>query len=256
MTVAGRALRWALRALVLAVLSTGPALAQDDPLRPGIIGADDRTILLEEGRFDAVGRLNIAGSSFCTATLIAPEWVVTAAHCLFFRRTGRLARPDRVHFLAGFRKGDYVAHRRAVEIIVHPGYAGLLNSSVGPVDPTEIASDVALIRLEAPISPDDATPISIAPPPRPGARLTAVSYARDRSQLPSIERNCVVIWTEVSAVVSTCDSNFGGSGGPLFVVTEEGFGVAAVMSGFGEFRSIRVSFASAGLAELSDGAID
>lgn len=256
MTAKGRALRRAIGVVVAALLAASPSAAQDDPLRPGIIGPDDRSILFEEGRFDAVGRLNIAGSSFCTATLIAPEWVATAAHCMFFRRTGRLAPVDRVHFLAGFRKGEYVAHRRAAEIVVHPAYSGLLNSASGPVDPAEIAADVALIRLEAPISPEEATPISIAPAPRPGARLTAVSYARDRSQLPSIERNCVVVWIEASAVVSTCDANFGGSGGPLFVVNENGLGVAAVMSGFGEFRSIRVSFASAGFADLSDRMID
>ena len=42
----------------------------------------------EAAAYRGVGRLNIAGTRFCTATLIAPAVVLTAAHCLFHPRTG------------------------------------------------------------------------------------------------------------------------------------------------------------------------
>jgi V8-like Glu-specific endopeptidase len=64
-------LRW-LPALVLLASAAG---AQDAPERR----------MLEAGEaaaFQAVGRLNIAGNRYCTATLNAPDLIVTPAHCL------------------------------------------------------------------------------------------------------------------------------------------------------------------------------
>lgn len=37
----------------------------------------------------AIGRINLAGRGYCTATLIARDVVLTAAHCLWNRDMGR-----------------------------------------------------------------------------------------------------------------------------------------------------------------------
>ncbi|MEM8798570.1 MAG: trypsin-like serine protease, partial [Pseudomonadota bacterium] len=38
--------------------------------------------------WEAVGKLNIDGRGFCTGALIAPDIVLTAAHCLYDKETG------------------------------------------------------------------------------------------------------------------------------------------------------------------------
>ena len=51
--------------------------------------------------WDAVGRLNISGRSMCTGALIAPDLVLTAAHCLYDVHTGRAVDPRKIEFASG-----------------------------------------------------------------------------------------------------------------------------------------------------------
>lgn len=237
----------------------GPAAAQtaEDLQRrsdqvPGVIGADDRRILADETAFQAVGRLNVAGSGFCTATLVAPDRVLTAAHCLFIKRTGARARPDRLHFLAGYRKGAYRAHRVAAAAVLHPDYAFDARRSLAGA-----AADIAVLTLETPIPAAEATPIPIAgggPAPAPGAPLTTISYARDRPELPSIERGCAILGVERGAVLSDCDVNQGASGGPMLAQSGDGgWRLVAVTSGYGRKGAQQVTIAAAARPGMARG---
>ena len=48
---------------------------------------------------------------------------MTAAHCLYDKRTGRQVKPVDLHFLAGYRRGEFLAHSAAVSVIVPDGYS-------------------------------------------------------------------------------------------------------------------------------------
>lgn len=66
-------------ATLLVCLMAMSAQAQDTGLKRLDTG--------DEGReWSAVGRLDIGGRGFCTGALIAPDIVLTAAHCLYDRQ--------------------------------------------------------------------------------------------------------------------------------------------------------------------------
>lgn len=89
--------RW-MALFIAALCFTSTAFAQDAQLRRLESGAD-------AAGWEAVGRLNIGGTGFCTGALIAPNLVLTAGHCLFDKKTGERIDHTRVEFLAGWRNG-------------------------------------------------------------------------------------------------------------------------------------------------------
>ena len=160
--------------------------------------------------FRSVGRLNIAGKRFCTATLIEASIVVTAAHCLFDPRTRRQVSIQSMHFVAGLNRGGYVAARRVVRAALLPEYR-----YDDEVNGARVSADVALLELMEPI------PSSVAVPERtagagPESTLTLISYSRQRPHAPSREAGGAVLWREGRMMVLDFKVSFGASGAPVF----------------------------------------
>jgi hypothetical protein len=66
----------------------------------------------------AVGKLQVPSVSFyqsCTATLVAPSTVLTAAHCVFNTRTQRYHLPGSLHLLIGYDGSRYAGHALAIK---------------------------------------------------------------------------------------------------------------------------------------------
>jgi protease YdgD len=195
---------FALALLVIGIAAAGPSASEKITQR--LIGSDEAT------RWRGVGSFHVSGKPSCTAVLISDIEAITAAHCVVDRTTGQRVDPAFFTLVLGQRADGFAAVRKVTAVAFSPGFL----STVPITDLGGLSTDLALLALDYPVTPDEAAPLQVTDWSDPiGAFVDIVGYERDGSRSATIREGCMGIQDGQGVAVVTCDVITGISGSPV-----------------------------------------
>jgi V8-like Glu-specific endopeptidase len=205
---------------LLAVLSLSNVLMQ--PMN--VFEEDNRRPLRETSYpWSAIGKVQMQ-NGHCTGTLVAPDLVLTAAHCLY----------------------DEKGNPTSATVVFHPNDLGngqgatanMTQHWVGARDYAKrVQADWALIRLDRDLGSKFGTmPLRNVDWKNPEAvktvakKVTLAGYSADfqEGRVAGVHEGCSIRSVEGDLLYHDCDSDRGSSGGALFADIDGGIGVIGI----------------------------
>ena len=141
--------------------------------------------------------------------MIARDKVLTVAHCLYNRATRRFLQAESLHFLLGYKSGEYRAHALVATYSVGANY--------DPEDSDKsILTDWAILTLTAPVA-TLTTPLQLVrKPPAVGEQIMVGGFSQRHPFKMTADTDCRVRGVLPNGlIVHDCVVMHGLSGAPL-----------------------------------------
>lgn len=170
-----------------------------------------------------VGLLDMGQGGGCTGTLIAPDLVLTAAHCLKDEGENKQINAAQIKFRPSTITGHSGEGFKGKKLALHPVF--LLP---GLQQERRLRRDIAILQLAKPVPGILATPIRTGHIGELDGKGFVISF-RGKSSTAR-QRACVPIAAENGLLQLACEVKSGNSGSPYLTVTDGELSVVGVIS--------------------------
>ncbi|MGI9388728.1 MAG: trypsin-like serine peptidase [Boseongicola sp.] len=185
----------------------------------------------------AAGRLeDTQRGTTCSASLVASDIVLTAAHCVAKYLGDQTEGQIPIVFRPGI--GQNATTYSIDRIVLHPLYDRVNDPRLW-----SLRFDVAAVHLVTPVPSDIAQPFETGPEAELGEKLFIVSWRTHNSPQPR-QRACDVMPGARGLVTLACKVSGGESGAPVLRKGENGLELVAVVSSRGKFLQQPIAQAS------------
>lgn len=193
--------------------------------------------------WSSIGKIGIATMSAehaCSSAVIGSSEFLTAAHCLYNDTTKSFFSPGSIHFLLGYDRGEYRAHRVASHYTIPPAFDPSQYGYPPNREKLLVGAryDWAIVYVNEPF-PADVKPLRLATAtPSPGTTVEIAGYPIERPHMVTADLHCRIV--EVSSdkklIAHNCVTHQGDSGGPVLSKDDEGLilGVNVLVPNFRE----------------------
>jgi len=171
--------------------------------------------------------------------LIATDKILTAAHCLFNRATHRFLQAESLHFLLGYKGGEYRTHVRVARYLIGSDYS--------PEDASgaSILADWAILTL-AEQAGIESTPLPVTETaPVAGERIMVGGFSQKHPFKMTADADCRVRSVMPNGLIlHDCAVMHGISGAPLLKgAAETNVQIIGLHVATGELMGLPVGFA-------------
>jgi protease YdgD len=180
----------------------------------------------------AIGLLEMSDGGLCSASVVAEDVILTAAHCLFDENHQSVAAE---RFSAGYDQGNFVATARIRDVYVPPEFDHRRFLETNEVD----GYDWALLRLDRgvghetgilPIRALDKEELE-AMTSQDGPSMIQIGYGNERSDHPVARRDChlSMVWKD-NTYIHRCGTISGDSGSPDLILENDSYMIIGIES--------------------------
>jgi len=170
-----------------------------------------------------VGLLEHGQTMGCTATLIAPDLVLTAAHCLQGKTGDSQVSAEHIRFHPSTITGQSGEGFLGKKFAIHPVF-----SLPGLAQERRVSRDIAILQLVRPVPAALATPLRTGHLGELDGKGFVISFRGATSR--ARHRACVPISQENGLLKLACEVVQGNSGSPYLAVTDTGLSIVGVIS--------------------------